>query len=139
MNYQLHTSDGRIATIDLSKEREGWMASTRIELEDMRVLRVTTRKKIFGASLATSASVCTVDGHSEIHVLAPGLSGDFRQTCIERVLPRITEKAVREQHERFLREPGALANLLCMVERHYAAQAARSAEQAHKDCEVSHG
>jgi hypothetical protein len=122
-DYSLQLAQDRTITVKLTKESYGWRASTRIELTNQRVLDVTTRKKVFGKSLTTTGSVSLAKDNRLIHVLARGISGDFHQTCAEKLVPRITEKAVREQHDRFL--TCGLMHLLVQIEQHYAQQAAR--------------
>ncbi len=123
MKYQLTASNNTSVTVDLDKGQSGWQAETRIELGESRVLILSTRKGPFGNALSTFASVCTVKDGIQTHVLAAGPAGDFRQTVLKTCVARVTDKAVREQHERFLSASCALTDLLAQIEHHYAAQA----------------
>lgn len=102
----------------------GWTAKTSISLSGNRQLTVTTWKYSTKRALQTTANVSLIDGSSEVHVLAPGLMGDFRCTYVESHVARVTEKAVRQQHEAFITRAGAVEGVLADVERHYQDQAA---------------
>ncbi|MCR6481043.1 hypothetical protein NU688_33135 [Variovorax sp. ZS18.2.2] len=101
------------------RDRDGCKASTSVPLENNRELSIVTRRlTAAGGQLVTSANVSTLkDGYS-VHVMGFGTAGgDFSQRVVVTSPARVTEKVVREQHEK------ALANIALItqgVERHYA-------------------
>lgn len=135
-HHQLTASNGTTVSVDIAKGQSGWQAQSHIELGDKRVLTIRTSKSAYAAGLRTNASVCIVEGHLQRHVLGFGITGDFRQDVLVTPTARVTEKAVREQHERFLSAPCALTDLLGRIEAHYVAQAQHKAAQARN--EVAH-
>ena len=134
--HQITASNGTTVAVDIAKGQSGGEAQTHIELGDQRVLIIRTSKSAYAAGLRTNASVCIVEGHMQRHVLGFGITGDFRQDVLVTPTARVTEKAVREQHERFLSAPCALTDLLGRIEAHYAAQAQLKAAKAQS--EVAH-
>lgn len=82
------------------RDRNGWHASTRVELAHSRVLELRTRRHSSASKLVTRATVSTVEGSFLSHAVGYGTaSGDFSQNVIVESRSRITEKVVREQHE----------------------------------------
>lgn len=134
--HQITASNGTTVSVDIAKGQSSWQAQTHIELGDQRVLIIRTSKSAYAAGLRTNASVCIVEGHLQRHVVGFGITGDFRQDVLVTPTARVTEKAVREQHERFLSAPCALTDLLGRIESHYAAQAQLKATKAQS--EVAH-
>jgi hypothetical protein len=122
MKYQLTASNNTSVTVNLDKGQSGWKGETQIELGDNRVLFITTSKLSSSGALRTTAMVGTVDGFSVRYVMGFGKTGDFH-AVLASTQTRVTEKAVREQHQHVLTAACGLTDLLARVQSHYAAQA----------------
>ncbi len=106
----------------INKDSSGWRASTEVELADRRVLEIRTYKAGNGRSrLSTRATVSTLNeaGHTTHIIGYGGAGGDFNKEVTSSTPTRITEKLVREQHERVLAE---LRTIRVWVELHYASR-----------------
>lgn len=101
-----------------SKNRYGHSAETTVELENKRLLKISTSKSTISRRLQTTATVHTRDGGALVHKFAFGSrNGDFsKRMCSQET--RVTEKAVREQHQQALAQ---LKGILQEVQDHYAA------------------
>lgn len=111
-----------------SKDRDGHRIKTTRELGDKRVLIITTSKNSISKRLQTLASVHQHNGTGLTHVIGYGTGrGDFCYRLFNEQI-RVTEKAVRDQHQRAL---DRMDELLQAVEAHYAAQQKSPEEVAH--------
>ena len=111
-----------VTTVHQDK-RDGWKASTSIELSASQVLKISTYKPLAPAKgLRTQATVSKIDGGFERHVLAFGLDGDFSKTLIHGLPKRVTEAVVREQHSRVFTTLGFVDALKGEIRKHYEAQ-----------------
>ena len=94
----------------IQKGRDGWKATSRIELDNGRVLTIQTSKGSYGG-LTTWASVAVRDGD----FLSHRLYQDFSKTIIKTMPSRVTAKVVEAQHALI-----DLDNVKAMVEQHYS-------------------
>lgn len=120
--------DGSTVEMRLTKDKDGWRAMTCVDLNDHRVLTITTRKQPFETKLQTVAQVSTEKDGLISYVIGNGLQGDFRQTYFSQEISRVTERAVRLQHESFFDADGVFEKVLAHVEMFYAAKAAQTAQ-----------
>lgn len=83
----------------------GWSAKTTLDLPDARQLVIRTERRVFGGGLATNGTVFTINGDgTTTHVMGLGVAGfgDYSERLMLTQPARITEKAVRQQHEQVL-------------------------------------
>ena len=80
--------------------RNGWQASTTVELPNNRQLELYTRKDING-NLTTRAIVCwLLEGGAKRHAISYGAAGgDFSQQIKSTKPARITQNVIEAQHE----------------------------------------
>ncbi len=109
------------------REKQGWCARTRIELGGSRVADFRTYRVQGTEQLATSVVVSTVEGGRMTHVVGYGtLAGDFSQRVLANIVPRVTEKVVRAQHESALAQIEAIRQA---IDRHYELQQRRQEQE----------
>lgn len=120
--------DGSTVEMRLTKDKDGWRAMTCVDLKDHRVLTITTRKQPFGTKLQTVAQVSTEKDGLISYVIGNGLQGDFRQVFFSQELKRVTENAVRLQHESFFEAEGVLPKVLGYIDLFYSAKAKQAAQ-----------
>lgn len=101
------------------RDRDGWHAKSELNVNDMRVLKLTTSKVIGGTGLRTTATVWNADAGGVLrHAMAfGGPSGDFSETVAFSKPARVTEAIVTAQHQAALAQ---LSRVLVAIERHYA-------------------
>ncbi|MDR2839039.1 MAG: hypothetical protein LBV49_10835 [Azonexus sp.] len=108
----------------VSRTKDGWTAKTETPLENNRILTISTRRNTYG-QLVSNASVSTIVENGMVcHVFStrPG-RGDFSANLLANTVTRITEKAVRLQHETAL-AMAEVDGLKTRIANHYAQQAA---------------
>lgn len=99
------------------KDRDGWKAETRLDLEGSRVLMIKTRRNL-QHKLASTASVWHCDGGGVMrHAYGFGTGGDYDQPLIQVSVPRVTESVVQAQHKRAIAD---LPYIKSRVAEHYA-------------------
>ena len=76
----------------------GWQAETTIDLENGRALQFTTMKR-HGGYLVTTAQVVSVKGDFVSYTMYQ----DFNKIVVSEKV-RVTEKAVKAQHDKALKE-----------------------------------
>lgn len=110
------------------RDKSGPQALTIEQLPEQRELHITTRKAS-GGVLVTRAAAHRRDGSSLIHVFGMGIKGmgDFSQVVAQRSIPRITARAVEQQHSSVIER---LSEIKVLVELHYANQSERKAAHA---------
>ena len=100
--------------------KEGWHASTQIELEANRIVEIRTRRMTGSNQLVTSACVSRVQDNVRTHMIGYGtLEGDFNKRVLAEIAPRVTEKLVRAQHNTALAQIDSIKQAIAS---HYAAQ-----------------
>lgn len=111
------------------RDHDGWNAVTEIEIEGGRQLVIRTGKRGVGGGLATNATVWTIEADgTRRHSMgfgAPG--GDYSERLVLSQPGRITEKQVRQQHERTL---GLVPVVVKDVQTFYATQGSMQAQGA---------
>ena len=106
-----NTMAGRTQT---TKGRNGWESQTDIELGDMRLLRITTKKSDRGG-VQSAARVHQMEGD----FLRTELFGDFSRSLAINTTLRCLERTVAAQHHCVLQ---TLESLLTEIAAHYAAK-----------------
>ena len=99
---------------EVYKSIYGWKAETHIDLGNNRELHFTTMKRSSGVT-TTQATVVKVEGTMISHMLFQ----DYSEAILSEKLGRVTEKAVREQHQIALLR---LEEVKSKVRAHYAAK-----------------
>ena len=101
------------------RDRDGWHARSEVNVNDTRVLKLTTSKVISGTGLRTTATVWNADAGGILrHAMAfGGPSGDFSVTVAHAKPPRVTEAVVTAQHQAALDQ---MPRILVAIEQHYA-------------------
>lgn len=101
------------------RDRDGWNATSTLDLADNRMLQIRTYKSSAGASLCSRGTVHTkMEGGGLRHIMGFGTpGGDFSEDLAVSKPARVTEKVVAAQHESVLK---ALPSVLAAVEAHYA-------------------
>ena len=102
----------------LHRDRDGWHATSNLDLADNRLLQIRTYKSTSGGALRTNATVHTKTGDGGLrHIMGFGSAGgDFSETLVASKPARVTEKVVTAQHESVLK---TLPGVLAAVEAHY--------------------
>ena len=119
--------------VKVVKGIHGWKATTDVQLEGTRLLRVeTSRHEIRGraAGVSTRASVFKVDGN----FLSCDLFGDYSKNVVVDTTVRCTEKSITLVHAASMAQLDAV---LADVKSFYVAKDAKDAEQARKDKEYN--
>ena len=102
------------------RDREGWHASTEIELEASRIVKITTHRAHGTDKLVTRAIVSRMDGGFLTHAVGYGTaSGDFSRNVRVATVPRVTERLVRKQHAEALIQIEAIKQA---IDAHYVLQ-----------------
>ena len=83
--------------VEVTKDKDGWSAETRIELGGQRLLRLRTAKHRDGG-VATRGSVSTIEGDALVTVLGQDYTRIFKHDRTA----RCSEKTVKEFHSYFL-------------------------------------
>lgn len=99
---------------EVYKSIYGWKAETHIDLGNSRELHFTTMKRSSGFTLTTANCITVKDG---FNTFAPFT--DYSDNVLAQKLDRVTEKAVREQHQKALLR---LEEVKSKVRAHYAAK-----------------
>lgn len=105
-------------------KRSGWIANTKLHLSDTRVLYIRTHKGHQSGTLETTVQGATDKGGGGFSIVI-GRNGDFRESLLITPCKRVTEKAVREQHQAFIEDALRLANLAERANVYYAEQIRR--------------
>lgn len=104
----------------VTRDRDGWHASTRIELTPPRILEIRTRRHSNANQLVTRATVSTLRDGFLSHAVGYGTAGgDFSRHVLAEPKPRITERVVRAQHAAALER---LDEIRRAIDAHYAPQ-----------------
>lgn len=103
-----------LTTTRYQRNETGPYARTEVALPNNRLLTITTRRAYPSSPLKTTASVGLVDDGFVIHTAMR----DFVETLAATKLARLTEGAVKAQHDRQL---ASLPDLIGRVEAFYAA------------------
>lgn len=112
----------------VTKNVDGWKASTELDLEDRKVLSIRTYRSSRGA-LCTYASVSVRDEHGWMtHAIGFGGSGgDFSREYATTRPARVTERVARDQHEQVLKDIETIKREALL---HYERQAKAKADAA---------
>ena len=114
------------------RDKDGWFASTELELDHSRVVEIRTRRIRDTDRLATTASVSTVKDGRRTHRIDFGSGqGDYSRRVLIDIEPRVTEKVVRAQHGTVLAQIESLKHAIAA---HYARQ-----DQQSSQAEVAEG
>lgn len=99
------------------RDRDGWNATSTLDLADNRLLQIRTYKNSSGV-LRTSATVHTkMEGGGLRHIMGFGTTGgDFSELLGIAKPARVTEKVVAAQHDSVVK---TLPGVLAAVEAHY--------------------
>ena len=81
----------------LSKGRDGYQATTNIQLDEEKQLQILTMKR-WGGRLITTGNVMIKEGNFLTHKMY----GDYSSNIEDETVPRITSKVVIAQHEKAL-------------------------------------
>jgi hypothetical protein len=92
--------------------RDGWQATTKFDLENNRVLIVTTMKR-HDKTLATSATVHTKSYTDGVAFLTHAVRRDFYKTIVSESV-RATEKTVAKQHQQVLDTIDTINDMIAM-------------------------
>lgn len=103
----------------ISRDRDGWRASSSLDLPGNRLLQIRTYKNQAVGALRTHATVHTkTEGGGLQHIMGFGTGGgDYSEVLAASKPARVTEKVVCAQHESALK---SLPSVLAAVEAHYA-------------------
>lgn len=99
---------------EVYKSIYGWKAETHIDLGNNRELHFTTMKRSNGVTVTNANVVRVSDGMCSFVVFQ-----DYSEAILSEKLGRVTEKAVREQHQKALLR---LEEVKAKVRAHYAAK-----------------
>ena len=94
--------------------RNGWTAETRFDLDEVKVLTITTMKR-WDKTLSTTATVQTKSVTDGVKWLTFAAGRDFRKTMLQESV-RATQKSVAKQHETVL---GHLSTIKQRIAEHY--------------------
>lgn len=105
------------------KDRDGWNAKTTVQLDDKRQLAIRTSRMSQSGFLATRVTGWTRnDSGTMTHVMSFGIAGGDFSAVLERTpQPRITEKVVRQQHDRLIAQ---IDSIVAMAQAHYGKEIA---------------
>ena len=104
---------------------DGWQGNSRLRVSATRVLLITTRKG--PGALVSSAQCVTNEGDGFDSFL---VFGDYSERLLATSCARVTEKAVREQHERLVSDERLMKDLVARTEQFYRAKQVKSETQA---------
>lgn len=118
MSYLIHINANETVPVSLFRDGGTWVAKTRIELSNQRVLTITTRRHATYRDLRTIASVSQIGNGWERHLIC----GDFIRTLATSAPARMTNNAISVQHEGVLKTRGGLSQLKESIEQFYKAK-----------------
>lgn len=96
---------------NVTKQVDGWQATTELEIGHGLILFLKTNRPMRSSAYLRSYAYV---GHLDVGLVRYTLGVDFRVTLWERALARLTEGAVRAQHDDLLKQIDHLTkHVLC--------------------------